>query len=157
MDEELPSWVDERVHHLFHLGQVPIRPRETDCWRYGWNSSKDGLMSTKTVMIDGTNTCVYCGHRALPIQNNLLHNKFLSTDDYKITGYCCVCSKACDEVIVENKIAALEEAHQKAVKDLKKMLPSPDMDVLITRRHEALQRKVKHGVLSLSDIEDLNL
>ena len=50
------------------------------------------------------NYCPYCGNKMYPIQDDVT---------FTVTGYCCICEGARNEIEYENKKQILEEKHKK--------------------------------------------
>lgn len=109
-DKFVPS---EEVKHYFERHYVGVRG--IDGRVYSWNSTNPNLVPTTDIDIDKYHYhCPYCGEEMFPIQGYLAQG----IDDYRTTGYCCICQGARDELEYQRKRIELEQKHAKELRDL---------------------------------------
>jgi len=108
---------------------------------YSWDGTCDDAKETLTLELPGVSgypICAYCCRQALPIQKNLRRY-----DDYRTTGYGCVCKKAMDEVAIREKIEQEEEKHRKKISAIKARGPvinKKAVKLLIDRKTKDIYR-----------------
>lgn len=109
--EYYESHVDPRAYKSFRFDG-----RGKNGAEYSWDGTSEEAKETLTLTLEeisGYPICAYCCRQALPIQKNLRRY-----DDYRTTGYGCVCKKAMDEVDVREKIKQEEEKHYKKIRSI---------------------------------------
>lgn len=111
MDKFIPS---KEVEHYFERYYVGVRGINGS--RYEWNSSNPDHIPTHSITIGRTKYCPYCGETMFPIQGYLARG----IDNYDITGYCCICQGARDELEYKNKQEELAQKHKQEMRDLEK-------------------------------------
>lgn len=139
--------VDERAEKFFTKMQGS----------YVWNSAHTDLEPTRTARMQGKFVCCYCGEVAYPIQSGLSRPYYLRFDGdsaYDVTGYCCVCKKAMDEVAVRARIRELEQRHAEEIQELKQEMPVPNIKVLVHRKIDELKRLAAKDFVELRDVVD---
>ena len=109
-DKFIPS---KEVEHYFKNGYVGVRG--INGLTYHWVSDNPDLVPTHSINIDGTRYCAYCGEEMFPIQGYLAQG----IDNYTVTGYCCICQGARDELEYKVKQEELTQKHEQEIKNLK--------------------------------------
>lgn len=112
---------------------------------YSWDGTSEDAKETLTLQLEGVSgypICAYCCRQALPIQKNMRRY-----DDYRTTGYGCVCKKAMDEVAIREKIEQEEEKHRKKIYAIKCRGPAINkkaVTLLIARKTKDINNAL-HG------------
>lgn len=69
--------------------------------------------------------CAYCGNKGFPLQPHISRH-----DDYRITGYTCVCKDAMDSLDIEEQVEAMKVRHRKELEELLSKKPKENKDVV---------------------------
>ena len=102
-DKFIPS---EEVRWCFEHYYVGVRGIDGCVWE--WNSSRKGIEPTSEVQIEGSHYCPYCGETMFSIQGCLAKG----IKNYDVTGYCCLCQGARNELAYKHKVKALKQKHE---------------------------------------------
>lgn len=119
----IPAHADPRSHKHFIRGYVG--DKHGDPGERGYKTAWNALSEAKPTQTMGTHRetrfCVYCGHRAFPIQYKV---------GSPISGYACVCKDAMDELEWREQYRAMMDRQAKERKDLEKLAPKRNMNVV---------------------------
>jgi hypothetical protein len=102
--------------------------------------------------IDGTPYCIYCAEKGRPIQAGLhgFHQK-----DYDVTGRCCICDKALDEVDIKDQLESLRRRQAAELGEIHERLPVANLQKLAEIKSQTLLKRVKLGWIStVKDLEE---
>ena len=108
-DKFIPA---EEVESYFERHYVGVRGINGS--EFGWNSSNPDLVPTRSITIGSTKYCAYCGETMFPIQGCLAQGM----NNYAVTGYCCICQGARDELEYKAKEEELIRKHEQEKKEL---------------------------------------
>ena len=108
-DKFIPS---EEVAHYFRKHYVGVRG--IDKCTYDWESTDENLVPTHSMVIDTTRYCAYCGEKMFPIQHAIKNG------NYDVTGWCCICQGARDEIEYEVKREKLAQKHAQEMREFDK-------------------------------------
>ena len=141
---------DERAKKFFDRVYVGTSAKDADSSgrKMSWNSSHEDLQPTLCHTALHTSYCAYCGETALPIQAGLTRVGFTREPvarDYDVTGRCCICKDAMDEVANAYERRMLEHRHEEELKDLAKFAPKPDLVV----KEQLIRKTVEHQLKEL--------
>lgn len=104
LDKFIPS---KEVASYFHRCYVGVRGINGSA--YSFNTTNKDLIPTHHVVIDSRFYCPYCGEEMFPIQDSVT---------LAITGHCCICQGARDEIEYENKKKELEKKYEEESRSL---------------------------------------
>lgn len=140
---------DERAKKFFDRVFVgtSVKGEDSSGRKMSWNSSHEDLQPTLCHIALHTSYCAYCGQTALPIQANLRRSSGFSSaaKEYDVTGRCCICKDAMDEVANAYEQRMLKHRHKEELKDLAKLAPKPDPSV----KEQLIRKAVEHQLKQL--------
>lgn len=110
-EETLYDYADDRAKDMVSQGYVG-----SGHGNYGGNkqylisfdTSYPDARETQTIKISRHHYCSYCSRLALPIQSEIY-----TKNNYKVTGYTCVCKGAMDEIQMQKDIKEVNNKLQK--------------------------------------------
>ena len=111
-DKFIPT---EEIKHYFQRYYVGCRG--IDGYQYMWNSTNKELMPTQHIEIDNDEYCPYCGETMFPIQSFLAKG----IDNYTVTGTCCICQGARDELEYTQKQSERQRKHKQEQYELEQI------------------------------------
>lgn len=121
-DEALNFYPEAYYKDMFYYGSAWSNK---DVNIFHWNTTNDVADETRTINIGSHAYCPYCAKEALPLQRDIKRY-----DDYRVTGYCCLCEGALAESAYKNTELVLLAKHEKELSDLKQQwLPKLKYDV----------------------------
>lgn len=137
----IPDYADPRSHEFFANGFVGFTHGDNGTsYARSWDSRHPELKVTATVAVNYRAHCVYCGNRAMPIQNQ----------DLDVTGYTCPCKGALDEV---EYLRLVEELREQFDNDLESLTanaaPVPSEEVLRRSMNSMVSQALEDAKRSL--------
>ena len=120
----IPDHCDDRARKFFYQGLVgKSHGEDGTSYRTSFSNDHEDLQPTKVYHSHRSRpSCVYCGKAAYSIQGNI-------PDCYEVTGHCCVCKDAMDEIEHRAKVEDLKWRHQVELEELAKQAPQPSPHV----------------------------
>jgi hypothetical protein len=110
MENGIPKHCNKRAKKFFKWGSRYNGKNESG---YRYSTTHEELEPTRTASIDGKEYCIYCGNPAYSIQANI--NRF---NNYDVTGHCCICKNAMDEIDYRKEKEELQTKHYEEKEEL---------------------------------------
>lgn len=104
-DKFIPSGEVEKYFSYNYVGV-----RGINGYVFNFNTTNKDLKPTHHILIDGVYYCPYCGELMYPIQDE---------NTLAITGHCCICQGARDEIEYEEKKRKLDKKYEEELSLLK--------------------------------------
>lgn len=146
-DKFIPS---EEVRHYFQ--RIYVGVSGIGGYEYMWNSTNKDLVPTQHIEIDRDDYCPYCGEIMYPIQGFLAQG----IENYTVTGSCCLCQGARDELEYKQKENELKKKHEEELYKLQQAYK----DKLVYCTDKLLdikQKKERHNYEFFSQHQKYNL
>lgn len=138
---------DERAKKFFDRVFVgtSVKGADSSGRKMSWNSSHEDLTPTLCHTALHASYCAYCGQTALPIQANLRQSSGFTpaAKEYDVTGRCCICKDAMDEVANSYERRILEHKHKEELEALAKLAPTPSVVVKERLVHATVAHQLK--------------